>query len=80
MSVGENHSLLRQFLKMRSGNLGFGIQDFEIAIAKVIGVQNSGYDIVWKDWDESYDKPNELQSHPKLINAMNGNQKFTLAS
>ena len=58
----------------------FEISDERSVLEVTQYLQNAGYDIVWKDWDESYDKPNELQSHPKLINAMNGNQKFTLAS
>jgi 2-iminoacetate synthase len=61
------------------------LEQFEISDERSVTevtqyLQNAGYDIVWKDWDESYDKPNEVQSHPELINAMNGNQKFTFAS
>lgn len=61
------------------------LEQFEISDLRSVpevssNLKMAGYDVVWKDWDESYDKPNEVQYKPKQINAMNGNKQFTLAS
>jgi len=61
------------------------LEQFEISddrsVSEVSEFLNyAGYDVVWKDWDSSYDKPNNIDYETDFSKDQSSDRNLTLVS
>ena len=88
-----NHLLPLGVTTMSAGSKtnpgGYGedgsLEQFEISDGRTVTqvsnhLKSAGYDIVWKDWDASYDEPNNIDYETDFSKEQSSDRNLTLVS